>query len=767
MALLDMTVAKVAAMISAGVTVVQFTYALALVIILIYLMRNDNSPSTWSVFVRILHYSSWPAILSTDVSNTSHTEKPVKRIDMLSNLIMILVTIAGVITPLGLIPAASQVPVDLSLHFLPDVQPLSLAITNRSLYVEERQCLNSFFGAAACPGRTLTNVTGQPAPQTDLTIPQNITDTFTSTNHTSPFNLQYRRYVMSTNDVNSTSLHPVPDVTISNSVLLSNKLFAVDGLIIDTTESPGVGIGNLQVPYLPHGATWNQEMLWIEPETACVDLGFTLNFKLSDTATVSIYGSDNNVSLTDQGGFSNFNYTFSDYGRNGQQITMEDRAKKLAFFTNIFIKAEYNISNRASYVGKNWSINGLSRLTPMQIGSFDPSMISGLLPLNSTYAKNNSGVLNNAMSCQGFGGMDDVNITNTAVQCYIFVGAPIRTDGGDSNLVEANSSWLQPFYACASTVRVKLQTLTVSFNSTTNTTTTLPNLNLERHDTNKSVLWAVEHPGMYINQMDPYWGPVADQYENSTSLNTLRSDIFYLPAGNSMTWSSSATTDASALPAYALGLSLSNSISAVSSAYDYSGSQNGAMLKLWRNLSASADTVSRIRNLIWTDIMANNLYSNISVQSTTVMKNVPTVGYNLLYAIPAFVSLALWIFLMGITVVFIALDRISISSIRQALYQTSLGRVVVNITNNSRNHALKPEKWAAQENTNIIGLNISTNACHDHIQFHPVPQATSLWQVLNKSKKTIRKRKHEPQVSDPMELYPLDQDSDKNYLTKH
>ncbi|KAJ2958317.1 hypothetical protein NQZ79_g6085 [Umbelopsis isabellina] len=769
MALLDMTVAKVAAMISAGVTLVQFTYALALVIILIYLMRNDNSPPTWSVFVRILHYSSWPTILSTDASSTSHTEKPVKRIDMLSNIIMILVTITGVITPLGLIPVVSQVPVDLSLHLLPDLQPLSLAITNRSLYVEERQCLSTLqLSVAACPGRTLTNVTGQPILQTDLTIPQNISDTFTSTNHTSPFDLQYRRYIMSTNDMNSTHLHPVPDITISDSVLLSNSLFAVEGLIIDTTESPGVGIGNLQVPYLPHGATWSQEMLWIEPETACVDLGFTVNFKLPDTAFIGRFDSNKNISLTDQGGFSKFNFSSPDYGWNGQQITMEDRAHRLAFLSNKYIMEEYNISTKTSYVGKNWPISSQSSMTPMQIGSFDPSFISSLLPYNSTYAMNSSDIPHNVISCQGFGGLNEVNINNTAVQCYIFVGAPIRTDGGDSDLVEADSSWLQPVYACASTVRVKLQTLTVSLNTTTNATTTFPNLNLERQDTNASILWAVEHPGMNISQMDPYWGPVADQYENSTSLNTLRSDVLYLPAGSSMLWSSSSTTDASALPVYALGLSGPVS-SSMTKLYDYSGSQNGAMLQLWQNLSSSADTVSRITNLIWTDIVANNLYSNISVQSATVMKNVPAVGYNLLYAIPAFVSLAFWVSLMIITIVFFALDRISICSIRQALYQTSLGRVVINITNASNNYALKPEKWIAQESNNNIGLNITTNGRCDHIQFNLVPKTSSLWQVLNESKKSIKKRKNEPQVSDPMELYPLDldQDSDKYYLTKH
>ncbi|CAM0142261.1 hypothetical protein VKS41_002256 [Umbelopsis sp. WA50703] len=760
MALLDMTVAKVAAMISAGVTVVQFTYALALVIILIYLMRNDNSPSTWSVFVRILHYSSWPVILSTDVSSAGHADTPVKRIDLLSNIVMILVTITGVLTPLGLVPVVSQVPIDLVLHSLPDSQPLSLATTSRAQYIEERECSNGLLGIGACPGRTLTNVTGQSGLQTDLTIPPNITSVFSSTNHTSPFDMQYRRFTMATNTLNTTKLHPKPDVGIADSIILSNSLFAVDGLIIDTTDSPGVGIGKLQVPYLPHGATWNQEVLWIEPETSCVDLGFTLNFQLSSTATTLF---STNVSLTDQGGFSNFNFTYPVIGRDGQVVTMEDRAYKLAYLSNIYIMGAYNITKNASHVGKSWSVSS-NFLDLMQIGSHNPDWIAYLLPPTWNYTEQ-VGQLD-TITCEGYGGQDDANITNTAVQCSIFMGAPSRTDHGDSNLWEANSAWQQPVFACASTLRAKLQTLTVSFNSTTNATASLPTLSLERQDTNTSILWAVEHPGMNISQIDAYWGPVADEYENSSSLNTLRSDTFYLPAGISSTIGGGDTTDASAFAAYALALSGPKVSDTTTSMYDYTGKNNGAMLQLWQNLSTSAETVSKITNLIWTDIMANNIYSNISVPSTIVMQNVPTVGYNLLYAIPAFISLALWLVLVSISVAFFALDRISIQTIRQALYQTSLGRIVINITTTSANYGENTEKWITQESSTSIGLSTTNKGQSDHIQFHLVPESSSLWQVLNVSRKSIKKRKPIQQISDPMELYPLDEDSDKSHLTK-
>jgi hypothetical protein len=306
-----------------------------------------------------------------------------------------------------------------------------------------------------------------------------------------------------------------------------------------------------------------------------------------------------------------------------------------------------------------------------------------------------------------------------------------------------------------------MQTLTVSSNSNINETTTLSSLTLQRQDVNASVLWAVES-GMAIDQMDPYWGPIADLYENSSSLNTLRSKVFYLPANRALFTGWDPIADASSLPAYALRVSKSwASRKFRTTVHDYTGSGNAAMLQLWRNLSASADTVSRITNLIWTDIMANNLYSNVSVQSTTVMKNVPTVGYNLLYAIPAFISLTLWIVLTVITTAFFARDRTSLHTIRQALYQTSLGRMVTRITTTSTKYAENTRKLAVQEGSKRIGLKTISNNQSDLIQFDLVSEQSSLRQMLNNSENTIKRRKRVPQVSDSSDLYPLYHDSDK------
>jgi hypothetical protein len=765
MSILDITVAKVAAIISAGVTIIQFTFGLALVIILVYLMQNNNTPSTWSVFVRSLHYSSWPAILSTDVSNTTHADKPVKRIDLLTTILMVLSTITGIITPLGLLPTFRQDASDLQLYPIPDNLLLSFPVTPRDNYnyTEGRICAGSLLQGVACPGQTLVNVTGQQYMQTNLEIPQNITTTFTSTNYTNPFDMQYRQFILSNNQYNSSGLFSKPRIGISNSVVLTNKLYAVKGLIIDTTDSPGIGIGDIKVPKIPYGATWSQEMLWVEPVTTCLDLNFTLNYQLDATAQIlSTFSSAKlNISLTDKGGLRNVNLTYPVIGRNGQEVTMNDRANKLAIFTLVYLMSQWNITKANTSPGKVWPITQTGQIQAHQIGFYSPNDVASLLPFNSTIK---NGTDNFGPLCAGFFGGDQSNITNTAVQCGILVGAPSRTDGGDNNINEAYSSWEQPLYSCASTVRAKIQTLTVSFNSSTaNASLTLPDLTLTRQDTNRSLLWGVEATGLLIGGVDPYWGPVAEQYQNDSSLYTIQAENFYLPAGKSLVFGGDTACHASSLPIYALGQSMTTKSNTFN--FDYSGVSNAAMLQLWQNLSSSATTAGRISNLIWTDIAANNMFSNISVQSTLVMKNVPSVGYNLLYAIPAFITLVLWLAVVICAIVFFAIDRVSIHTIRQALYHTSLGRVVINITTFSSNYALDTKEWVARESDNPIGLSTTAKDQADHIRFQVVPETSSLWRVLNLSKPTKLKNESQTQISDPMELYPLDNDSAKTPLS--
>lgn len=50
--------------------------------------------------------------------------------------------------------------------------------------------------------------------------------------------------------------------------LLENKTRAIEGLIVSTQETPGVGLRNHTVPPASeYGYTWKERILWLQPET--------------------------------------------------------------------------------------------------------------------------------------------------------------------------------------------------------------------------------------------------------------------------------------------------------------------------------------------------------------------------------------------------------------------------------------------------------------------------------------------------------------------
>ncbi|KAH8553477.1 hypothetical protein BGW37DRAFT_465595 [Umbelopsis sp. PMI_123] len=94
---------------------------------------------------------------------------------------------------------------------------------------------------------------------------------------------------------------------LQDSVITSTTLFASQNLIIDKTETPGLGILNVTIPYLQNGGNWTELVLWVEPVTECVDLNVTYDFVLRDTSPSSPELELSNISITDRGGFANFN----------------------------------------------------------------------------------------------------------------------------------------------------------------------------------------------------------------------------------------------------------------------------------------------------------------------------------------------------------------------------------------------------------------------------------------------------------------------------
>jgi hypothetical protein len=200
----------------------------------------------------------------------------------------------------------------------------------------------------------------------DNRIPQNVTDAFTSgiaeNNRTisSVFDIQWRTYGKTTdNDIGLNQTYLVGSYRTMRSMILDDAIEPVEGLIVDT-QNGAIGFRNHTVPpSSKYGATWSEDILFIQPETECVDTNLTLDFAIP----LNQYPSGvHNITLVDHGGFANFNKELPTYDYNDTQAnpSLQQRAFFAATYNNIFSMLYLNVTNPKpdrfryldSYVGK-------------------------------------------------------------------------------------------------------------------------------------------------------------------------------------------------------------------------------------------------------------------------------------------------------------------------------------------------------------------------------------------------------------------------------
>lgn len=133
-----------------------------------------------------------------------------------------------------------------------------------------------------------------------------------------------------------------------SSLLLSDAIQPVEGLVVDM-KNGGIGFRNHSAPaWRPYGSTWTEDLLFVEPETVCVDTNLTLDFIVSTTeeSMMDLSGISNLV-LTDRGGFVNINHTYPRWEKENVQERPDlwQRAYKAAWLNNAITMAYMNVTN--------------------------------------------------------------------------------------------------------------------------------------------------------------------------------------------------------------------------------------------------------------------------------------------------------------------------------------------------------------------------------------------------------------------------------------
>ncbi|KAJ6463359.1 hypothetical protein C8R45DRAFT_1107722 [Mycena sanguinolenta] len=646
------TVGEAATVINILIAFFQYTLGLAIVALLVYFLPAVNPAAAWNVIGRKLHSSLWPTLLRTDQLRGSGFR--VAFFSYLSLLTTLLVAIAGIVMPLGLSTGADlHAPsTTSSASFVPDTSPIGLATSPRDNYVYGRVCGGE--GPVVCPGDAVNTTV----------IPADIFSRFNSTPY-GTFGMQFRRYYNGTAGFHYPML--VPQFATTESLILRNGIFAVDGLIVDL-DNPGIGLWNHSLPVgTSRGATWAEDVLWLEPVSACVDTNLTIDYVLEDAALSS--NQVDNYNLVDHGGFYNLTSTYPTLNRDGQNISLQQHAYKGAVLSNFYTMSNLGLARNASYEGKAFPLN----FTQTTFFGGQTQTIS-MLYMGAVTIDNITTIGGDLQTaCEGYGGLDTANISNVAVHCSMFLGPPQRTDGGNPLLPGDNSTWSQRMFTCASGTRARMQTIDFTFNGTMDLTA----LAMTRRDIDTPVLWATEATNINISNVDLLWGRVADSFEDDPSLQTLRSDVFYVPAGATDIYGVTTGGMPSVVPALAWS-TISDQISNTQ-IVDYSGVSNYALLRKFQELLLvdPLNGAAQIRKLMWTDIMANNLVGTDSSSALLVQENVSAIAYDLRYAIPMLLLLLLWLPTFGMAAVVLMTGILKVSYVRFLLTHTGPGRIVV------------------------------------------------------------------------------------------
>lgn len=246
--MISLTVGYVSGLIAAGIHIVQFLIPDAVALILAGITKDEQTAITWSVVGQTLQNSHWPTLLRSDSSAAGNgVRKSIRFAALLRPVGLLLVTIAAIVTPLGLYEtiAPGKDPVNVSFLYAKDPSPLGLGTPPRPSLGFSRKCGD--FLPQACPGSSVeityssneTSASADLPNSYDTNIPENITTFFQSgLNHQQPtvsssFDIQWRSYTTTIDKrVNNGTRYVLGSYRQLTSMVLDDAVEPVEGLVM-------------------------------------------------------------------------------------------------------------------------------------------------------------------------------------------------------------------------------------------------------------------------------------------------------------------------------------------------------------------------------------------------------------------------------------------------------------------------------------------------------------------------------------------------------
>lgn len=600
LAMVDVSIGLASACIAAVITILQFLLPNALALILTGHVSESHSAVTWSVVSRIILTSDWPLFLRSDHSASSAVPRTIAVLTWVKPMVLTLIAVSAIVTPLGLYdrvaPSSSSRVADFV--YVADESIIGSGTPARSDrgYNFSRSCASKYNNyPQLCPGDPyLGNVTrveisnyttNETAVYSYFVLSESISPslidlyqgglTAASSSLSSFFDIQYRQWtIYSDFSIKNNGTLLTRAIKYLSSILMDNKYELFEGIVADT-RSGGIGFRNHSVPsiFSPYGSEWEEDILWIQPEAACVNSNLTSRFVGTLTGYGQLAGQ-----LVDQGGFTNIekiapypnnSYPFGD-GQNKPMLY--ERAYWLAWYLNANAM-EYlditdpgtNRSRISSSIGQTFTVNSTfnkiavtsSYINLARGHSFGDLVASAPYEFmwnastNQFDLQDNPGIPNPhnitkdkvadaAEWLKGYAGGDRINISTIAVQLGYIMGPPKMSNQVDPNNASSVATYERPLYICSAATKASIKTIRFRYNSTT--VNNLRNLEIldirdkiyERDD--QKPLWGLETPWFNstntwnISSINPLWGIVDEAASTNHNVSTIRSDHFYLPA---------------------------------------------------------------------------------------------------------------------------------------------------------------------------------------------------------------------------------------------
>jgi hypothetical protein len=322
------------------------------------------------------------------------------------------------------------------------------------------------------------------------------------------------------------------------------------------------------------------------------------------------------------------------------------------------------------------------------------------------------------------------NLTYPAVQCGMVLGGPTELPRTGLSVAEFEDTqvYRKNLYTCATGIRASIKQVHFLYNGTGSA---LENLRVERivdkeyPDKRSQPLWAAEHSRNRTMRWDPLWGIVNDTYENygyDEGFYTIRAAKFWLATsphqstnfGELNGWDSLA-----AVSGYLRRLGNLYGALGDSSGPSYSGALDNSMLERFQRLTVDQERASTIPSLILTDGLAASLVGTKTAISSKMVvwpaslavddtvRGIPAarvveyrrvIRYDLRYAIPAFLALAMLLIALLWAFGILAFSRATIALLRNMYNQTSAGRLATSLLlAEHANPKQSSNEWARNE----------------------------------------------------------------------